>query len=969
MTLPESSAAKTKPRFPWLNKMKSTVHKVLAIHRRPSTNQAVAHTNKVTHTEVVSDFSPTHLPPLVSEVEITSYLTSLTTDELSALTRQARIRARGEAKSPLDCCEDTRFNDTQPSRAEPPHHTATSHRCRDVSPPPRCASSVDASHAPMQSGLVVADDASTAASSPHMTAPLRSSQTCVSSLGDANGTASSVPYTVEVEYTGDLMLAHAPSQLMYPPPLLPALSSRVPGAAVPTRRTSITTAMIASVADEEEEGVPGRIAMHRPDNRCVGHTERGGDMFGSDTCHGMKGCGGDVVADDDTQRAGYDAGVCDALPPPLPPSVVLIMNPDTDQSVNIRTSDMCAGGGGADDDDDNDEDDEDDVCATETCGAHRRRAALSVLCGTNSTCAAGHRSTCVSRRGEWNELHVRDATSYEGGYYASTCSPVAHVVYDGQVLGCVGDDGAERRDGSRCARDSHRTCTRCGSDADVVLCCSTSNPNKGDCNHCHTSSRSDCKSSSANSSNANMGDEDEEEEDDDDTMVNFASGGGSFEEFSRRMLCRQDKRLQLTRRRTERRRHDSSRRDVVSAPAAADVSRADPAMASDARVVESAAVGEVTNAAAATTTPTDSGFHGGTIESDRALRACVRDMLLANKVRALQTEQLRQRLQCEVRRNSDAAARAEMSVIQQLLILQTEAQALMRTFGLYEQRQRRARAEELIQFLRVPRHRLMCASLACRASFSVTTTRMTCRRCGDIFCPKCCQERGIGPDTLCDTSCGERKHVSLGWEPICKACWLVCANHQRRIVAERKRQRLCFYQDAAENEFNAALVEILSEDHRVRPGPSSTSALSTCGERGGCRLVERCAEEVDTDGSSFASISVHSQQQLQMVSTRSEPRGKGHIVAYSTDLLHKKLKDVVLGTGIDPEKRRLSDGLLPFYVKTDEKDETVDLVETVKYMSACALGLWRLHWQGLGDLTNKTYVNASVFARGQRYLT
>ncbi|CAJ1991836.1 hypothetical protein conserved [Leishmania donovani] len=193
--------------------------------------------------------------------------------------------------------------------------------------------------------------------------------------------------------------------------------------------------------------------------------------------------------------------------------------------------------------------------------------------------------------------------------------------------------------------------------------------------------------------------------------------------------------------------------------------------------------------ASATTAPSTtplSSQPGGTAKADLArernafVRMRVRDVLLANRVRAMDTSVLGAAFFAKMDTAWNAAADQTTPVLQRLDELLCESSALLHTLEVMDHQAYRERVMDPTQYLCVPRYSVSCAVADCHTPFSATVTRVMCGRCGQFFCPKCCAERGVGPDVKCE---GQR--YSLGWEPLCRVCYQMCRESQQRVVEER----------------------------------------------------------------------------------------------------------------------------------------------------------------------------------------
>ncbi|KAG5496347.1 hypothetical protein JKF63_02649 [Porcisia hertigi] len=163
------------------------------------------------------------------------------------------------------------------------------------------------------------------------------------------------------------------------------------------------------------------------------------------------------------------------------------------------------------------------------------------------------------------------------------------------------------------------------------------------------------------------------------------------------------------------------------------------------------------------------------------VRTRVRDVLLANQVRAKDKSVLCDAFVAKMDAALSAAAGQTTPVLERLHELLCESRALLRVLDVMDHQAYRERVKDPSQYLCIPRYSVACQALDCHTPFSATVTRVTCGRCGQFFCPSCCAERGLGPDVKCG---GQR--YSLGWEPICRLCFQMCYDSQRRVSEERK---------------------------------------------------------------------------------------------------------------------------------------------------------------------------------------
>ncbi|KAG5470276.1 hypothetical protein LSCM4_02971 [Leishmania orientalis] len=169
-----------------------------------------------------------------------------------------------------------------------------------------------------------------------------------------------------------------------------------------------------------------------------------------------------------------------------------------------------------------------------------------------------------------------------------------------------------------------------------------------------------------------------------------------------------------------------------------------------------------------------------TLERNAFVRMRVRDILLANRVRAMDTSVLGAAFFAKMDTAWNAAADRNTPVLQRLDELVSESSALLHTLEVMDRQAYRERVMDPAQYLCVPRYSVACAAADCHTPFSATVTRVMCGRCGQFFCPKCCAERGVGPDVKC-----EGRRYSLGWEPLCRVCYQMCRDSQQRIAEER----------------------------------------------------------------------------------------------------------------------------------------------------------------------------------------
>ncbi|KAG5470692.1 hypothetical protein LSCM1_01938 [Leishmania martiniquensis] len=169
-----------------------------------------------------------------------------------------------------------------------------------------------------------------------------------------------------------------------------------------------------------------------------------------------------------------------------------------------------------------------------------------------------------------------------------------------------------------------------------------------------------------------------------------------------------------------------------------------------------------------------------TLERNAFVRMRVRDLLLANRVRAMDASMLGTAFFAKTKAAWKAAADENMPALQRLNDLVSESSALLHTLEVMDRQAYRERVMDPAQYLCVPRYSVACAAADCHTPFSATVTRVMCGRCGQLFCPKCCAERGLGPDVKCE---GQR--YSLGWEPLCRVCYQMCRDSQQRIVEAR----------------------------------------------------------------------------------------------------------------------------------------------------------------------------------------
>ncbi|AIO01185.1 hypothetical protein LPMP_323000 [Leishmania panamensis] len=167
-------------------------------------------------------------------------------------------------------------------------------------------------------------------------------------------------------------------------------------------------------------------------------------------------------------------------------------------------------------------------------------------------------------------------------------------------------------------------------------------------------------------------------------------------------------------------------------------------------------------------------------ERNAFVRMRVRDVLLANRVRVMDTSVLGAAFFEKMETTWSAAADKTTPILQRLDALLCESSALLHTLEVMDHQAYRERVMDPTQYLCVPRYSVACAAADCHTLFSTTVTRVMCGRCGQFFCPKCSAERGVGPDVKCD---GQR--YSLGWEPLCRVCYQMCRDSQQRIVEER----------------------------------------------------------------------------------------------------------------------------------------------------------------------------------------
>ncbi|CCW60359.1 unnamed protein product [Phytomonas sp. EM1] len=166
------------------------------------------------------------------------------------------------------------------------------------------------------------------------------------------------------------------------------------------------------------------------------------------------------------------------------------------------------------------------------------------------------------------------------------------------------------------------------------------------------------------------------------------------------------------------------------------------------------------------------------------LSGYVRNILLLNKVRERDELGLRHMIYREAQQEITAVIAQFTPTIEQLLVLLKEVNAILPAFNSLERSALSDHIENPANFLLIPRYTLRCADFTCGTTFSTTVMRIRCGRCGQVYCPQCCRERGLGPDV-----CLGNQRVSLGWEPICVSCWNVCKARQK-IDQERSRQRL-----------------------------------------------------------------------------------------------------------------------------------------------------------------------------------
>ncbi|KPI90121.1 hypothetical protein ABL78_0766 [Leptomonas seymouri] len=165
---------------------------------------------------------------------------------------------------------------------------------------------------------------------------------------------------------------------------------------------------------------------------------------------------------------------------------------------------------------------------------------------------------------------------------------------------------------------------------------------------------------------------------------------------------------------------------------------------------------------------------------DAFVRKRVHDILLANRVRATDAAVLGAAFFEKLDIAWNGAANQTMPVLQKLDDMICEASALLQTLEVMNHQAYRDRVMDPAQFLCVPRYSATCAAPDCHAAFTTTVTRVMCGRCGQIFCPSCCAERGLGPDIVCDG-----QQYSLGWEPLCRLCFQMCRSSQRKVVEAR----------------------------------------------------------------------------------------------------------------------------------------------------------------------------------------
>ncbi|CCW67750.1 unnamed protein product [Phytomonas sp. Hart1] len=286
----------------------------------------------------------------------------------------------------------------------------------------------------------------------------------------------------------------------------------------------------------------------------------------------------------------------------------------------------------------------------------------------------------------------------------------------------------------------------------------------------------------------------------------------------------------------------------------------------------------------------------------------VRNVLLLSKARERDELSLRRTIYKESEQEIAAVIAQCVPAMEQLLVLLKEVNSILPALNSLERSALSEHIEDPANFLLIPRHTLRCADFTCGAAFSTTVMRVRCGRCGQVFCPQCCQECGLGPDVCC----GDQR-VSLGWEPICSSCWRVCKEHQ--IIFHQKHLHQCL---------------IKSSGH-VDKCRVSSAVFSSIYEWSG---------NPDVLGHDTISSSQSSSRSTTDGAVKQSP------VEFSID-------------------KRLEDGFAAFYVVTG-LSELMGLNDSWTYRVAKMRGSLQCLWQRTGILARKVITNAAHQLKQQR---
>lgn len=327
------------------------------------------------------------------------------------------------------------------------------------------------------------------------------------------------------------------------------------------------------------------------------------------------------------------------------------------------------------------------------------------------------------------------------------------------------------------------------------------------------------------------------------------------------------------------------------------------------------------------------------IERQRAafLRQRVRDVLMANKVEAREHDRLALGILVDAHKDLQAAAQTVQPVVERLAVLAKESEVLLSALDNLERSALSERLADRSQFLLVPRFRTTCNNLKCNRFFSPLVPRMSCGRCGQIFCLQCCQDRGLGPSVVCSG-----QNVSLGWEPLCRTCFTLCEESQRKVAAERRRRRL-----------------LGSADQQTQPTQPVPAPEQPPRRDGGDQRMPQVIFESDITDDDEVRESEEEVAKQRPCDTGS-PGGPAGIPSPSVGVDQLSVKEAVLFGAYCGETRELSDGLPPFYVASSA-DETAAFWDVLTYRFSKLKGALLAQYQLTSLAAQRAVVGAAVF--------